>query len=225
MKEKGGDTVIRRKYIVLLLLTLISILSASLLYSSLVQAQSTVTGYVSVPAAAFVSYDSAMHWALDPYLRNLASPIVVLFRAPVQLPHGATVEKLTCYWYDYNATYDVYMCLRRYNMSYYAEYLAAMVSTGQAGDGSSYDNTIDYATVDNSHYAYIMEVIIWPTPDGNNLKFKYAVIEYTLPSGAVGGLYFPVDKFSLLAPYITLVSTIILAVSITGAYIKYRKKQ
>jgi hypothetical protein len=44
-------------------------------------------------------------------------------------------------------------------------------------------------------------------------------------SQGVGGLYVRVDKFSLLAPYIALVSTIILAVSITGAYIKYKKKQ
>jgi len=46
-----------------------------------------------------------------------------------------------------------------------------------------------------------------------------------LPSEAVGGFCIPVDKFSLLAPYIALVSTIILAVSISVAYIKYKKKQ
>jgi len=41
----------------------------------------------------------------------------------------------------------------------------------------------------------------------------------------VGGIWIPVDKFSLLAPYIALVSTVILAVSISVAYIKHRKKQ
>jgi len=46
-----------------------------------------------------------------------------------------------------------------------------------------------------------------------------------LPSEGVGGLYIPVDKFSLLAPYIALTLTVILAVSISVAYIKYRKKQ
>ncbi|MDH5635606.1 MAG: hypothetical protein OEY47_02950 [Candidatus Bathyarchaeota archaeon] len=44
-------------------------------------------------------------------------------------------------------------------------------------------------------------------------------------AGAVGGLWIPVDKFSLLAPYVALVSTVILAVSISVAYIKCRKKQ
>jgi len=46
-----------------------------------------------------------------------------------------------------------------------------------------------------------------------------------LSSPPVGGIWIPVDKFSLLAPYIALASTIILAVSISVAYIKYRKKQ
>jgi len=42
---------------------------------------------------------------------------------------------------------------------------------------------------------------------------------------AVGGISLPVKKLSLLAPYIALVSTIILAVSISVAIIKIRKKQ
>lgn len=41
----------------------------------------------------------------------------------------------------------------------------------------------------------------------------------------VGGVWIPVDKLSLLSPYIALVSTIILAISISVAYIKIRKKQ
>ena len=41
----------------------------------------------------------------------------------------------------------------------------------------------------------------------------------------VGGIWIPVDKLRLLAPYITLASTIILAVTVTAAFFKYRKKQ
>jgi len=57
-----------------------------------------------------------------------------------------------------------------------------------------------------------------------SLLSQAVFIEYTLPSQAVGGFWIPVDKFSLLAPYIALVATIILAVSISVAYIKIRKK-
>jgi hypothetical protein len=41
----------------------------------------------------------------------------------------------------------------------------------------------------------------------------------------VGGISIPVNKLALLALYIALVSTIILAISISVVYIKYRKKQ
>ena len=42
-------------------------------------------------------------------------------------------------------------------------------------------------------------------------------------AGAVGGIWIPVDKFELLAPYIGL--TILLAVAVvTVAYVKKRKR-
>jgi len=45
---------------------------------------------------------------------------------------------------------------------------------------------------------------------------------YVIP---VGGVWVPVDKFVLLAPYITLALTIILATVATAVFIKYKKKQ
>jgi len=47
----------------------------------------------------------------------------------------------------------------------------------------------------------------------------------SLPPTAVGGICIPVNKLELLAPYLALVATMILAVSISVAIIKYRKKQ
>jgi len=45
------------------------------------------------------------------------------------------------------------------------------------------------------------------------------------PTAPVGGIYISVNKLELLGPYITLVSTIILVVSILVAHIRYRKKR
>jgi len=215
--------VIRRKYIVLLLLTLISILLAGLLYSNVVQAQTTVTSYVSVSAAAFVPVKSTTNFDNWGYFLMNNDAITRLFEGSVQLPNGATVTKVTFYWYDIG-TGDILLYLYRYNEAGNLE-MAYMASSGTPGIGSSYDKTIDYATVDNSRYAYYLEVYIPASATHTDYLYYHAVIEYTLPSGAVGGLYIPVDKFSLLAPYITLTLTMILAISITGAYIKYRKKQ
>jgi pimeloyl-ACP methyl ester carboxylesterase len=41
----------------------------------------------------------------------------------------------------------------------------------------------------------------------------------------VGGIWIPVDKSALLAPYIVLASTIILAIAVTAVFFKYRKKK
>jgi hypothetical protein len=45
------------------------------------------------------------------------------------------------------------------------------------------------------------------------------------PTPTVGGIYIPVNKLGLLAPYIALASTIIIATAATGIYVKRRKKK
>jgi len=214
--------VIKRKYAVLSLLTLVSIVLGGLLYSNLVQAQTTVTGYVSVSAAAFVPMESTDMFAISDGLYNWDSDDV-WFLGSFQLPNGATVTKVTFYWYDGGAdilSFDMF----KQNLTH--SYLMAFnASSGAAGKGSCYDNTIENAIVDNSRYVYFFRVMIPPSVSHTDYIFYYAIIEYTLPSeGAVGGFWVPVDKFSLLAPYIALLSTIIVALSISVAYIKYRKK-
>lgn len=50
----------------------------------------------------------------------------------------------------------------------------------------------------------------------------------TIPSIPVGGIWIPVDKLGLLAPYISLVSTIVVTTATTGLYakrVKRRKKK
>jgi hypothetical protein len=49
-------------------------------------------------------------------------------------------------------------------------------------------------------------------------------IQFGAPA-AVGGILVPVDKFALLAPYIALASTILIATAATTIYVKRRKKK
>lgn len=56
-------------------------------------------------------------------------------------------------------------------------------------------------------------------PDGREVLF---FISQPTP---VGGIYIPVNKLELLAPYIGLASTIILIIVATAVFVKYRKKQ
>jgi parallel beta-helix repeat protein len=45
------------------------------------------------------------------------------------------------------------------------------------------------------------------------------------PPPSVGGIWVPVDKLALLAPYIALASTILAATAATAIYVKHRKKK
>jgi len=216
--------VIRRKYVVLLLLTLVSIPLTALFYSNLAQAQATTTGYVSVPAAAFTPQRTDMDWRnYGTELENWEVSGVATYYAGLQLPHGATIMNLTSYWYDDSATNNVVCGIWRFNQT---DTNTVTVASGDVSDapglGSYHATTMFYPTVDNNNYTYFMFVYL-PAPYAN-YYFQYAIVEYTLPSGGVGGFWIPVDKFSLLAPYIALVATVILAVSITVAIIKHRKK-
>jgi parallel beta-helix repeat protein len=49
--------------------------------------------------------------------------------------------------------------------------------------------------------------------------------QITQPSPPVGGIWIPVNKFTLLAPYIALASTIILAIAVTAVFVEYKKKR
>ena len=67
-------------------------------------------------------------------------------------------------------------------------------------------------------YAYLLGLIhAWT---------DYLFLDFEVLSGPppVGGIWIPVDKLALLAPYIGLASTIIVAVAATAIFFKYRKK-
>jgi len=213
---------INRKYMVLLSLTLVSIPLVGLLCSNLVQAQSTVIGVVSVPAAAFVSKYSWDDTRIANSLSHSENDTVYFYGA-VQLPNGSIVREVTSYWND-GGVEDVMCRLRRYDQIQ-DQIVLDISSSGNAGFGSTTNNTD--AVVNNSQYAYYLEVAIPGESNGHGLyDFHYATIEYEYQtSGGVGGFWIPVDKFSLLAPYVISAITIILAVSVSVASIKYRKKQ
>jgi hypothetical protein len=48
---------------------------------------------------------------------------------------------------------------------------------------------------------------------------------YAFGPSPVGGIWIPVDKLALLAPYIALASTILAATAATALYVKHRKKK
>ena len=220
---------IKRKYVVLLLLTLVSIPLTALFYSNLVQAQSTAKGYISLSPTMFVgcgiSYDP--NWAPPP-TKPYLDAVRDLYYAMVQFPHGVTLTNMTFNLYDELAAHSVSVELLGFNLTsgQHLSFPMAKVSTGHAfmaGDITVSNDTISDAKIDNENCIYTIRVYF--TTTGSSLQYFWGMIEYEYETASVGGFYIPIDKLGLLAPYIALVSIIILAVSITVAHIKIRKKQ
>lgn len=133
------------------------------------------TGYVSVPAAAFRPWEDGYDYEnRGRSLKNMDGNSDNYY-APVQLPHGATVTKLTFYWNDTSTANDGRAVLRRVDSNGNYINMATATTSGSGGNGSSYDNTISVASVDNSQYAYYLW---WNLPDSNVIGY-YVVIEYT----------------------------------------------
>jgi hypothetical protein len=146
------------------------------------QPLATVTGYFSVPAAAFQPWASTMDY------RNLGHEVSGdgYFWAPVYIPNTATVTKLDFYWADLSASEDARLRLIRYEIGSVSttEWLAEVDSYGDSGHGVSTDDTIDYPIIDNKLYCYFLWVNI---PEYLAIVLKNVNIEYTIVIGSGSG--------------------------------------
>ncbi len=136
-------------------------------------------GYISVPSAAFrpKSHDY-QYWIASGWVRNLNGDSDYYY-VPVQLPHGATLTKLTFFWKDGSSTADGYCQLWRSGLT--GSYALGIGSAGTDGDTGLSDSSTVTVTmlspVDNSQYAYGLTVFL---PDSNVEAFG-AIVEYVYP--------------------------------------------
>lgn len=115
------------------------------------------------------------------YIRSIAGNSTDLL-APVHLPQGAIVTKVTFYGYDLIATTNIAMSLeRRPIQSASINVMADHTSNTGAGAYSGVDQTINNATIDNSQYLYYIRVgMVGGTWHSSGLLAVNAVvIEYT----------------------------------------------
>jgi len=132
------------------------------------------TGYVAVSAAAFQPVRSTYNytnWGNNLTPADSSSPY---YYAAVQLPHRATVTRLTFGWRDTSSNYAECKLFRN-SLAGGGDEMARAVSSGAGGNGSSQDVTIDFAYVDNTMYAYYLQ---WYLPDPGTSGYG-VIIEYT----------------------------------------------
>ncbi|MBU1878039.1 MAG: hypothetical protein KJ734_03725, partial [Chloroflexi bacterium] len=141
--------------------------------------------YLSVPAAAFGPYEDGygynnMGALLTHYTGPGGSATRGWYLAPVQLPQGATVTKLTTYFYDGSATDDILARLQRSDMAgHYYEMAYADSSGYSAGYGNRSDTTISNAVINNAQNTYW---VVWDLPAGGTASGIGVLIEYNNPA-------------------------------------------
>jgi|GEM_PF-5277550 len=148
-------------------------------------AWATQTSYLSVSHAAFGPTNENVSYS-DAGIMLVSNEIICTpgepFRAPVQLPHGATVTGMTFYWHDTTPSCSaICVLLRDDNNGASTSSLAIVSSSGSGGFGSTSTSTITSPVVDNSQFSYFLEWAL--TRDGSGYTGGYStLIEYTFIS-------------------------------------------
>lgn len=147
--------------------------------------------FLSIPAAAFASEgespENQKRINLGNYIYMLEEDYIPSygdFYAPVQLPSGVKITRLTSYWWDNGPNLVECELWRRHQIA--PKELLATVNSPLAsgpGYGVTSDFTINNATIDNQ-YQYYIELTLPPRPDGfpNDYGFFYALILYEYPA-------------------------------------------
>ena len=142
------------------------------------------TGYYSIPASAFVPLYNTYDYRIGTDVRNLEASGSCVFYAPIQLPHRVTIDNITGYWYDEEASLDIDCKLYRTVGDGYVQVLADVSSSGNTGFNSTVDTSISFGPpiIDNGAYEYTLYLVIPANSPTSNLRFRYATIGFTYPT-------------------------------------------
>jgi hypothetical protein len=161
----------------------------------------------AISASAFAPYEDGYDFENHSrFLKHLHSPgggtANGWYLAPYRLPQGATVTKMTFYWYDGSATKQAKATLQRteFGQGNYQDMASAESPlSGAPGNGSSFDDTVSSAVIDNARYAYW---VLWDLPADANMSAAGVVIEYQpaligsgLASAPAAGLHAHQDEY------------------------------
>ena len=115
----------------------------------------------------------------DYYLQNGTVLTLQYFYAPIWLPHGATVNKLTLYGYRDDELAILRLDLVRSTRAGVSEQMAQVLADWTTGLSSGYDDTIDYPVIDNDSYFYHLTVRLDPNDAVNDVCFEAGRIDWS----------------------------------------------
>jgi hypothetical protein len=122
------------------------------------------TRYLSVHAAAFnAQNDDWDHYVYDGYICQGVTNDLRYYRAPLFLPHGATVTRMDVYYYDSNpdSGQDLAVWINRVNHSGGYGAIAGCSSSGSASFWRTCtDTSISPNNIDNYNYSYQLTLLL-----------------------------------------------------------------
>jgi hypothetical protein len=152
----------------------------SLASRALVPANGGSSGYISVPAAAFQPLMSSYVYINSGVEVRPEDMNSTLFYAPLQLPHGATITKVTFFWRD-TSTYNGYVTLERSILSNGTGEIMATVYTVDNNPGvySTSETNIANPVVDNAHHSYYLNLGLFWDSYTEYVSALTVIIEYS----------------------------------------------
>ena len=134
---------------------------------------------LSIHPAAFVPQDQTFEWLItNTGLTNNTVLTTQYFRAPVYLPHGARVTKLTLLGYRDDELATMRLQLYQLTNAQTTTIMATVNADWTTGISSGYDDTIVQAVIDNELYSYVLEIQLDPNDDALDVQFIIARIDW-----------------------------------------------
>jgi hypothetical protein len=135
---------------------------------------------MSINPSAFIPPLDTHNFDLDEYrLINRTALTSQYFFAPLNLPHAATLTKLTLYGYRNDALADFLLFLFRTDHATTRVIMASIDAGWTSGYSSGFDDTISSPIIDNDNYQYSLRLTLDPNDSVLDVMFTGAKIEFT----------------------------------------------
>ena len=137
-------------------------------------------GYLSIPAAAF--HPKAPGYNYANFGSALYGDSPGLFIAPLYLPHGAQLTRISFFWNDTDSDSGADGGITVMRSGFFGvESLMAVLTTTGSGQDSTTTTTIDHATINNSQYQYYIQADLPDWGASGRVTLFCVVIEYNFP--------------------------------------------
>lgn len=134
---------------------------------------------ITIHPSAFTPQDDTVDfYCNEGGLRRRADLNAGFFHAPVMLPHGATVTKLTLYGYRTDGDAALELILRCIDNAGGVNPMATILADWTDGNNSKYEDSIGYATIDNVNSSYYLYAQINPNDDEWDVILRRAKIDF-----------------------------------------------